>query len=145
MAVTVDRTGQGALHPVQAVLLAATATLFLGALLSDAAYWSSYQVQWTNFASWLIAGGLVIGGLVLVFALVGLLRTDRRGGAYLVYCLLMLATWVLGFINALIHAKDAWASMPAGLVLSVVVAVLASVATWMGFSGFSSLRAGEAP
>lgn len=142
MAVIVDRTGQQALHPLHEVLLAATATLFLGALLSDLAYASSYQVQWTNFAAWLVAGGLLTGGLALVFAVVGLLRSARRGGAYLVYCLLLLATWVLGFINALVHAKDAWASMPAGLVLSVVTVVLACVATWMGFS---SLRAGRAP
>lgn len=139
---TVDRIVQRALHPVHEVLLAATATLFLGALLSDLAYASSYQVQWTNFAAWLIAGGLVAGGLALAFALVGLLRSERRGGAYLIYCLLLLATWVLGFINTLVHAKDAWASMPAGLLLSVIVAVLACVATWMGFS---SLRTGSAP
>lgn len=98
MAVTVERTHQWVLHPVHAVFLAGTATLFLAALLSDLAYGSSYEVQWTNFASWLIAGGLVLGGVVLVIALVGLLRADRRGGRCLVYGLLMLAIWVLGFI-----------------------------------------------
>ena len=48
--------------------------------------------------------------------------------------LLLLATWVLGFINSLIHARDAWAMMPTGLVLSVIGAVLAGVATYIGFS-----------
>lgn len=136
----VDRTRQSALHPVHAFLLAAAVPLFLGAMLSDAAYASSYQVQWTNFASWLIAGGLVFGGFALVWAAVELLRADRRGGR-LIYFLLLLAAWVLGFINALVHAKDAWASMPAGLILSVIVVVLAMAATWIGFSG---LRAGAA-
>lgn len=136
----VDRTRQSALHPVHAFLLAAAVPLFLGAMLSDAAYASSYQVQWTNFASWLIAGGLVFGGFALVWAAVELLRADRRGG-HLIYFLLLLAAWVLGFINALVHAKDAWASMPAGLILSVIVVVLAMAATWIGFSG---LRAGAA-
>lgn len=136
--VTVDRTYQRVLHPVHAALLAGTIPLFLGATLSDIAYSSSYQVQWTNFASWLIAGGLVFGGLALLCAVIDLFRADR-GGRPLVYVLLLLATWTLGFINALIHAKDAWASMPTGLILSGIVTVLACAATWVGFSG---LRAG---
>lgn len=47
---------------------------------------------------------------------------------------MLLATWLLGFINALEHAKDAWATMPLGLVLSVIVTVLACAATWIGLS-----------
>ena len=94
------------LHPVHAVLLAATIPLFLGALLSDIAYSNSYETHWTNFASWLIAGGLVFNGAALLWALIDLLRADHRGGQPLVYLLLLLATFVLGFINALVHAKD---------------------------------------
>lgn len=140
MAVVVDHVRRRALHPFHAVLLAATVPLFLGALLSDFAYSSSYEVQWTNFASWLIAGGLVFAGVALIWALVDLLRAHHRRGRVLLYVLLLLATFLLGFINALIHAKDAWASMPMGLVLSAVVALLAIAATWVGFS---SLRAGD--
>src|SRR3546814_8053827 len=64
-----------------------------------------------------------------LFPYTTLCRSDRRGERPLVYFLLLLATWVLGFINALIHSKDAWASMPAGLILSVIVAALAILAT----------------
>lgn len=142
VAITVERTRPRAIHPVHAFLLATTVPLFLGTLLSDIAYWSSYQVQWTNFSSWLNAGGLVMGTLVLVAALVGLRHADRRGGRYLAYVLLVLAMWVVGFVNALVHAKDAWAAMPEGLVLSVVVAVLACIAAWLGFAG---LRTGGGP
>lgn len=110
-------------------------------MLSDIAYSASYRIQWTNFASWLIAGGLVFGAFAVLFAVIDLFRADRRGWRPLVYTVLLLATWVLGFVNALIHAKDAWATMPAGLVLSVIVVVLACAATWWGFS---SLRAGGA-
>ena len=138
--VTVDRAYQRGLHPVEAALLAGIIPLFLGATLSDIAYSSSYQVQWTNFASWLNAGGLVFGGLALLFAVIDLFRADRRGHRR-AYALLLLATWILGFINALIHAKDAWASMPSGLILSGIVTVLACTATWVGFSG---LRTGGA-
>lgn len=129
------------IHPFHAVVLSGTVPLFLGAMLSDIAYSTTYQVQWTNFASWLIVGGLAFGGIALLFAVIDLVRAERRGPGPLVYVLLLLATWVLAFINVLIHAKDAWASMPAGLVLSIVVLVLACAATWMGFS---RLRGGGA-
>src|SRR5690606_34742059 len=107
-------------NPLHATLLAGTVPLFLGALLSDVAYFRSYQIQWSNFASWLIAGGLVFCGLALLFAVVNLIRAHHRMGRPLIYFLLLLATWVLGFINSLEHAKDAWATMPQILVLSVI-------------------------
>lgn len=134
MAAAYDVTHSRALHPLHVVLLAGTIPLFLGALLSDIAYGRTYHVQWTNFASWLIAGGLVFGGVALLFALVGLVRADRGRARYAVYFVLLLATWIVGFINELIHAKDAWASMPTGLVLSAIVTVLACVTTWVGLT-----------
>jgi uncharacterized membrane protein len=37
------------------------------------------------------------------------------------------------FFNALMHARDAWASMPGGLVLSVIGTVLVAIAVGLGF------------
>ena len=121
---------------MHAVVAFSALPLFLGALLSDWAYAQSYQVQWTNFASWLIAGGLVFAGVALLWAAVDVLRSSagrhRRGTLYLI---LLLASFVLGFVNALVHAKDAWAAMPEGLVLSVVVLLLAAAASVIGLAG----------
>lgn len=119
------------IHALHDVIVAGGVPLFLGALLSDWAYATSYQVQWTNFASWLIAGGLVFTGLALVWAMVDALRSGapRRPETWIAPGLLA-ATFVLGFLNALVHAKDAWAAMPAGLILSVIVFLLALAATW---------------
>lgn len=117
---------------VHTTLLAGTVPLFLGALLSDIAYYKSYQIQWSNFASWLIAGGLLFCGLALLFALINLVRAREKKGQPLVYFVVLLATFVLGLVNAFQHAKDAWAAMPGGLVLSVIVTVLACAAVWFG-------------
>lgn len=120
---------------MHAVLAFAALPLFLGALLSDWAYASSYEVQWTNFASWLTAGGLVFAAVALLWAAVDVLRssaTRRRAGA--IYLLLLLASCVLGFISSLVHAKDAWAAMPTGMLLSAVVLLLAAVASLMGLA-----------
>lgn len=134
MTAATPRTYRRRPGPLHATLLAGTVPLFLGALLSDIAYFRSYQIQWSNFASWLIAGGLVFCGLAIVCAIVNLVRARQKTGRPLVYLLLLIATWVLGFINALEHAKDAWEVMPAGLVYSVIVTALACVATWIGLT-----------
>jgi uncharacterized membrane protein len=129
-----ERSYTGITHPIHVVLLSGTIPLFLGAALSDGAYSRTYEVQWANFASWLILGGLVFAGLALLFAIFDLLRADRRWRGIVLYVAVLLAMWVMGFFNALMHARDAWASMPAGLVLSVLVTLLACVATWIGLS-----------
>jgi uncharacterized membrane protein len=125
------------LHPLHAILLAFPLPLFLGALLGDLAYARTFHIQWANFSSWLIAGGLFFGGFALLWALIDLIRAGaaRRKRAAL-YFVVLLAMWVLGFVNALVHAKDAYATMPEGLYLSAVVALLALVAAWLGYSRF---------
>lgn len=137
MTATVDRSHQTphmTLGPLHAVLLAGTIPLFLGALLSDIAYFQTYQIQWVNFSSWLVAGGLVFTGLALLCGISGLFRAEGHSGRSKLYVVLLLLTWVLGFINSLVHARDAWATMPSGLILSVIVALLACIATAVRFS-----------
>ena len=123
------------------VLLAFPLALFLAALLSDITYFNTFQIQWSNFSSWLIAGGLIGNGFALLWALVDLIRFRRGGlGLSLAYFIALLATFVLGFINALVHAKDAWAVMPTGLYLSIAVALLGLVAALLGYSGYRTVE-----
>ena len=76
-------------HPLHAFLLAGSVPLFLGVLLSDFTYFSSHEVQWKNFASWLIIGGLIFGGFALLWALVELFRADQDRGddpLFILFC-----------------------------------------------------------
>lgn len=121
---------------MHAILATSALPLFLGALLSDWAYAASYQVQWTNFADWLNAAGLALVGAALLWALISLLarrseNKPRRAGLYL---LLLAASVVFGFANALVHAKDGWAAMPMATVLSAVVLLLAAAACVIGLA-----------
>ena len=59
----------------------------------------------------------------------------RRRGSRL-YLVLLAVTFVLGFVNALVHARDAWATMPTGLALSAVVAVLALISSGVGLAAW---------
>lgn len=127
------------LHPLHAILLAFPLPLFLSALVSDFAYRSSFHAQWANFSSWLIAGGLLVGAFAVLWALVNLFRRGTaRKGRVIAYFVVLLAMWGLGFVNALVHAKDAWATMPEGLYLSAITTLLALVAAWIGYSGFQT-------
>lgn len=128
---------RGGLNPIHGVLLAGTFILFLGAAITDYAYAESYQIQWATFSSWLIAFALVLNGLSFLGGVFNIFRKATRRPA-LIYCALLLVSFVTGFINALVHARDAWAMMPTGLVLSIVVAVLTGVAAWLGFSRLGS-------
>lgn len=124
------------------VLVFSALPLVAGALLSNWAYAVSDQVQWTNFASWLMAGGLVFVGLALVWALVDVLRRrrsgDRRGRLYV---LALAVGFVVGFVNALVHEKDAWAAMPAALWLSALALLALLVAGGVGWSGLRAQTA----
>jgi uncharacterized membrane protein len=96
-------------------------------------------VQWANFSSWLIAGALLFGAFAVLWALIDLIRGGRaRRKRAAIYFGVLLVMWVLGFINALVHAMDAFATMPEGLYLSAIVALLALVAAWLGYSRFQT-------
>jgi uncharacterized membrane protein len=139
MAATMDRSSPYASGRWHAFLLAGAFPLFLGAVLCDWAYARSFELQWHNFAEWLLAGGVLFLGIALVCALVEVVRM-RRGGRALRHAVLLLVAFVLGLIASLVHARDAWAAMPAGFVLSVFVLLLVAAAAWMAFTG---LGAGE--
>ncbi len=141
MLTAVARHSGTALHPLHAFFLAGIVPLFIGVLLNDYAYWSSYEPQWKNFASWMLIGALLFNGLAWLGSIISLVRADKRMGKPLIYFLLLLATFVLGILNSFIHAKDVWASMPAGLILSVITVILACIATWIGLANW---RIGDA-
>jgi len=132
--------GQTSLNPVRALLLGLPISLFLGALLSDIAYYRTYELQWANFAAWLIAGALLLSGIFVAVALIDLFRRRPYGHPRLMF-MLVAAMWILGFFNALVHARDGWASMPTGLILSVIVTLLALAAAWTGLFGTHRVEA----
>src|SRR3954469_24644043 len=119
-------------YPLRALLLAGSVSLFLGVLLSDIAYADSDQVQWKNFASWLNAGALLLSGLALLWSVIGLVTGDRGRRRSMLSSALLLAGSLFGLVNSLVHAKDAGATLPEGLVLAVLVFALVAVASWMG-------------
>nr|WP_145552820.1 hypothetical protein [Variovorax boronicumulans] len=123
---------------MHAVVAFSSLPSFLGAALCDWAYASSYQVQWTNFADWLNAGGLALAVVAFAWAaLAELLKPWHRAGGRWLYVALLAVTVVVGIVNAFVHAKDGWAAMPAAPVLSLLALLLASAASVVGLARFS--------
>jgi len=125
------------IHPLHAIFLAFAFPMYLAAWLSDLVYMRSFQVQWLNFSQWVMVGALLFGGLALLWSLIDLIRArpiDK--GRHATYFVLLLVVFVVGFINELIHAKDAFATMPEGMYLSFILSALAFAASWIGYSGF---------
>ena len=122
------------LHPVHAILLAFPIALFTGGLLADITYLNSAEMQWSNFAAWLITFALVFGGFVVLWALIALIRRGNRGPIRF-YFSFVAVMWVLGLVNAFQHSRDAWSSVGAlGLILSIACTLLALAAGWVGYS-----------
>ena len=139
MALVSHQSNLRTIHPLHAILLAGSLPLFLGALLSDFAYTRSFEIQWSNFAAWLIVGALVFAGFALLWALIEALRADAAPGREKwIYVGLLAGAFLVGFANALVHAKDAWATMPEGLILSLLALLLALAAVWSAFFGLGT-------
>ncbi|MBA4090987.1 MAG: hypothetical protein C0494_10375 [Sphingobium sp.] len=122
-------------HPVHGILSAYPLAFFTAAFVADIAYANSAQMQWANFAVWLITGGLLMGVLAAFAGIVDALLykgTRRRSWPHSIGVLLMM---ILALFNAFIHSRDGWTSVvPTGLILSAIVSVLALVTSWMGYS-----------
>ncbi len=124
------------LHPIHAILLAFPVALFTGALVADIAYLRTAELQWSNFSSWMIAAALLVGGLVLAWALVSLILARAYERLRMIaYVLALAIMFAAGLVNAFQHSRDGWSSVAAlGLALSIVSTVSALIAAAIGFS-----------
>lgn len=103
---------------------------FVAAWIFDILYIKTYQIMWTDAASWLIAFGLVLAILPRLINLVQVGITQRHTvsrAEKLSFWLWLLAV-VLAIFNAFVHSRDAWAVVPLGAILSTVVVVLLLIA-----------------
>jgi uncharacterized membrane protein len=109
---------------------------FIGALLTDLAYWGAPDAMWETFSVWLITAGLVMAGISVVAALIDLARPRHRHPTAISIWPRVLITAValgLALINAFVHSRDGYtAVVPTGLILSALVVMILLGAAWMG-------------
>jgi len=122
-------------HPLHPVLVPFPIAFLTGALLTDVVYWLTNNTFWAEMSYWLIVGGLVMSLVAAALGLIDFLTIDRvrshtagwiHAGTNVAVILLALVNW---WIRR--GAADT-AVLPAGLLLSVITAVLLGVSGWFG-------------
>jgi len=99
---------------------------FVAALLADITYARSAEILWVKAAAWLICLGLVAAVIPRLINLVQIWITGPRPRPVAV----TLAFWlnalaiVAAIVNAFVHSRDAYGTMPDGLWLSIATVVL---------------------
>lgn len=122
-------------QPVYAALVQFPAVCFIGALLADIAYYRSGNFIWNDFSAWLVTVGCIMAGFAGIAGLITWLhhrhvRTLPLAG---LHAGVLLTSLVVAIFNAFVHSRDAYAVMPAGLILSAIVVILMLLATWLGW------------
>jgi len=134
---TLGSTARIARHPIHPMLVPFPIACFVGALATDIAYAMTAQMMWSDFSAWLLVAGLIMGILAAIAGLIDFLgnpeiRAQTPAWPHLLGNATVL---VLSFFNALVHTRDAWASVvPTGLILSVIVVLILPVTGWLGWS-----------
>ncbi len=122
-------------RPLYSLLVQFPVVCFVGALVSDIAYWRTDLFIWETFSVWLLAAGCLFAGLAGLVGLIEFVR-DRRLRSWPLawpHALTSLLAAALSVVNVLVHSRDGYtAVVPEGITLSAVVVVLMLAAAWMG-------------
>ncbi|APH74746.1 DUF2231 domain-containing protein [Aquibium oceanicum] len=124
-------------QPIYSTFVQFPVVCFTLTLLTDIAYWRTFNLMWQNFSSWLLFAGLVFGALAVIvgiidFAVRPAIRASRPAWLHVIGSVVVL---VLALLNSLVHAGDGWtAIVPWGLTLSVITVVVMIITDWLGRS-----------
>jgi uncharacterized membrane protein len=123
-------------NPLHPLLASIPYSCFIGALITDVAYWQTARMQWANFSAWLLAAGLFVAVFAVIVGLIDFFsdRRIRALGAARAYALGNALVVVLEIFNAFIHSRDAYTSVvPLGLILSAASVLILLLTGWMGW------------
>ena len=130
-------TARIAVHPIHPMLVPFPIACFVGALLTDLAYWKTAEMMWADFSAWLLFFGLIMGSVATIVGLVDLLgnRRIRALAPAWFHMIGNMVVLVLALLNCFVHSRDAWTSVvPTGLMLSTLTVIVMLFTGWMGWS-----------
>lgn len=100
-------------------------------VITDIAYWRTFNLLWLHFSEWLLLAGIVFGIFAAVARLVDLVFRKVRPSWLAIFAgvvVLLLAT-----LNSFIHTADGiTAVVPYGILVSVLTVVAMIATGWLG-------------
>jgi uncharacterized membrane protein len=124
-------------HPIHPMLVPFPIACFVGAFVTDLAYWHTASYLWETFSVWLLTAGLVMAGFAVLAGLIDFVgnRRIRALRPAWPHALGNLVAILLSLVNAFVHSRDGYtAVVPTGLILSGVVVLILAVTGWLGWS-----------
>lgn len=124
-------------HPIHAMLVPFPIVCFVGAFVTDLAYWRTEDGVWETFSVWLLTAGLIVAVFAVIAGAIDFfanpaIRALRPAWLHAVGNAIAL---ILTIINAFVHSRDAYtAVVPTGLILSGLVVLILAFTSWMGGS-----------
>jgi uncharacterized membrane protein len=122
-------------HPLHPLIVTFPIAFLTGAAGADVGYWLTGDYFWARAAIWLIGAGFVSGLVAALTGMLDFLRIDRvkkhsAGWIHMVgnvtALALTLVNWYLRWDNV------EGAVLPAGIIISIVVASLLGITGWFG-------------
>jgi uncharacterized membrane protein len=106
---------------------------FVGALVTDLAYWQTPDVLWERFSIWLVTVGMILSAVAAIAGVIDLVRGRRMRNLAWPHAVGYVLAVGLSLINAFVHSRDGYtAVVPTGLALSALVVVILLFTGWFG-------------
>lgn len=121
-------------HPIHPALVLFPIALLVTAFITDIGYALTQDLFWARSSFWLIGAGLVSGVVAALTGMMDFLRIKRvrKRQAGWSHLLLNVAALTLTIINFVLRLGNLTVVLPAGIVISAVVAVLLGLSGWYG-------------
>ena len=120
-------------RPLHPMVLGIPLACFAAALITDVVYVQTFDITWKNFSDWLLAGGIVVGALAAIVGLVDLARPSVRANRLIwPYAAVYAIAMILALFDNLVHSRDAYGAMPAGLALSALTVLALAITAVLG-------------
>jgi uncharacterized membrane protein len=131
-----ESTARIAGHPIHPMLIPFPIAFFVGAFLTDLAFWQTGREFWAEAGLWLIGAGLVMAALAALAGLTDVLG-DRRvrqiTGAWLHAGGNIIAVLIEAYNFYIRYEQGAAVIVPTGLTLSLVVVLILLFTGWKGW------------
>lgn len=123
------KPGRPAIHRL---LVPFPVAYFMGAFVTDLAYWRTAAVMWERFSVWLITVGLIMAGVAIIAGVIDLAagRQIDKPAWPRVYGFALAV--LLSLMNVFVHSRDGYtAVVPTGVMLSGLVTVILLMTVWV--------------